>query len=335
VQLDHTVESAQVESFEDILSIASTEINVKGLDAATSADFALTAKIADLHSSVSVSVPADASSDTFEVALAKGLTMNSQFGMGATTFDFSSTDASGTTKIGGSLKDGLVDVIADASKVDYYNNFTALAVNVSSPDVPLPNAGMTLGQAEVHVMFPMLKSETPADFAFLFNMTDLSFAEDIWALIDPGKAFKHDPATVVVDTHGQVTLAQNLSADAAAVTAADPNAVGQLNTLEVPNILLKAGGAELTAQGGFTFDNSDLTTFDGVPAPTGKIDIKATGVNALLDTLVAMGLVPEDQANQGRMMLSMFANTSPTADEITSTLEFKDKHFFANGQQLQ
>ena len=57
--------------------------------------------------------------------------------------------------------------------------------------------------------------------------------------------------------------------------------------------------AELTAQGNFTFDNSDLTTFAGIPAPTGKIDVKATGVNALLDTLVAMGLVPQDQADQG------------------------------------
>jgi hypothetical protein len=48
-----------------------------------------------------------------------------------------------------------------------------------------------------------------------------------------------------------------------------------------------------------------------------------------------MGLVPQDQADQGRMMVAMFANTSATADEMTSTLEFKDKHFFANGQQLQ
>jgi hypothetical protein len=36
-----------------------------------------------------------------------------------------------------------------------------------------------------------------------------------------------------------------------------------------------------------------------------------------------------------RMMMSMFANPGAAADELTSTLEFKDKHFFANGQQLQ
>jgi hypothetical protein len=154
-------------------------------------------------------------------------------------------------------------------------------------------------------------------------------------MIDPGAAFKHDPATVIVDTYGLITLAQDLTADATAITSMDPNAAGQLNALEVPNITVKAGGAELTAQGSFSFDYSDMTTFAGVPAPTGKIDVKATGLNALIDTLVAMGLVPQDQADQGRMMVAMFANTSATADEMTSTLEFKDKHFFANGQQLQ
>ena len=229
----------------------------------------------------------------------------------------------------------MVDVGADSDKVSYYNNFNGLDVKITSADLPVANAAFGLGQAEIHLVVPVLKSDAPADFTFLFNLTDLSFAEDIWAMIDPGKAFKHDPATVVVDTFGQVTLAQDLSADAAAVTAADPNAVGQLNALEVPKIHLKAGGAELTAQGSFTFDNSDLTTFAGIPAPTGKIDIKATGVNALVDALVAMGLIGPDEADQGRMMVAMFANTSATADEITSTLEFKDKHFFANGQQLQ
>lgn len=333
IQSHYNLASGEAESYQEDLTVKSAVISAKGADATS--DFTLGASLADLTSNVMVSVPKGTTADAFEAALAKGMAMTSQFGMGATTFDLTSTEAGAATKISGSLQDGVVDVAIDAGKVDYYNNFNALALNISSPDVPVPNAAVGLGQAEIHVMFPMLKSDTPADFAFLFNLTDLSFADDIWAMIDPGQAFKHDPATVVVDTTGQVTLAQDLTADGAAVTAGDPSAAGQLNALEVHAITLKAGGADLTAQGGFIFDNSDMTTFAGVPAPTGKLDIKATGVNALIDALVAMGLVPQDQADQGRMMLAMFANTSATADEMTSTLEFKDKHFFANGQQLQ
>ena len=335
IQVHYTASSAEADSYQEDLSIKSAVITAAGTDTANSTDYALTAKMADFYSTIAVSMPKDSAADAFEVALAKGMTMTSQFGMGASTFDLSLTEAGAVTQFNVSLKDGMVDVGANAGKVSYYNIFNGLSVTATSPELPVANAAVSLGKSEIHVDLPVFKSDTPAEFTFLFNMTDLSFAEDIWAMIDPGAAFKHDPATVIVDTYGLITLAQDLTADATALTSMDPNAAGQLNALEVPNITLKAGGAELTAQGSFSFDYSDMTTFAGAPAPTGKLDVKATGVNALLDTLVAMGLVPQDQADQGRMMVAMFANTSATADEMTSTLEFKDKHFFANGQQLQ
>ena len=71
------------------------------------------------------------------------------------------------------------------------------------------------------------------------------------------------------------------------------------------------------------------------PLPTGKMDLKLTGGNTLLDKLVAMGLLPKDQAMGFKMMVSMFANAAADKDEMTSTLEFKDKGFYANGQKLQ
>ena len=51
---------------------------------------------------------------------------------------------------------------------------------------------------------------------------------------------------------------------------------------------------------------------------------------------MAMGLVPADQMMGARMMLGMFAKVvEGEPDTMTSSLEFKDKHFFANGMQLQ
>ncbi len=35
------------------------------------------------------------------------------------------------------------------------------------------------------------------------------------------------------------------------------------------------------------------------------------------------------------MMMAMFAKAGAAPDELTSTLEFKDKGFYANGQRLQ
>ncbi|MFN0194219.1 MAG: DUF2125 domain-containing protein, partial [Aestuariivirga sp.] len=110
---------------------------------------------------------------------------------------------------------------------------------------------------------------------------------------------------------------------------------GELISFELTQLLAKVAGAELTGMGAFTFDNADLETFGGMPAPTGKIDLKVVGANTLMDTLISMGLMSEDDAMGARMMLSMFANPGAGPDEFTSVLEFKDKGFFANGQQLQ
>ena len=98
---------------------------------------------------------------------------------------------------------------------------------------------------------------------------------------------------------------------------------------------LLGGGAELTGEGAFTFDNTDLVTFGGMPAPTGKLDLRLVGGNALMEKLVTLGILSAEDVMGANMMLSMFANPGPGEDEMSSTLEFKDKGFYANGQRLQ
>ena len=111
---------------------------------------------------------------------------------------------------------------------------------------------------------------------------------------------------------------------------------GELNALTLKQLLVKFAGAEVTGTGDLTFDNGDLETYGGVPAPEGTINLKATGVNGLLDKLTAMGLVPEEDLMGLRMMMGMFVKMDPSApDTMTSDLEFKDKHFSVNGMQLQ
>lgn len=65
------------------------------------------------------------------------------------------------------------------------------------------------------------------------------------------------------------------------------------------------------------------------------MELKLVGGNTLLDKLVAMGLIGEEEAMGARMMVAMFAKAVEGEDTLTSVLEFKDKHFYANGQQLQ
>jgi hypothetical protein len=89
------------------------------------------------------------------------------------------------------------------------------------------------------------------------------------------------------------------------------------------------------ASGALQIDNSGATTIKGMPAPTGTINIDIKGVSKLIDNLIAMGILPDDQAMGVRMMLGMFTRPGAGPDEVTSVIEFKDGGLFANGQQLQ
>ncbi len=313
----------------------SFELKVKGTDPKTQSAFDMSASIAEFGGKIAIDGMPGGDITDLNAALKAGFAVDGSFKYGATSFDINATDAGKPTKVAGSLGGGDVTITMDATKLHYRSGSKAVSLTINSPDIPVPDLTVGLGEAAFELLMPVVKSDSSADFALLTKIVDLKVSDAIWAMIDPTAALPHDPATLILDTTGTATMTKDIMAEANAIQGGNDAPPGMLNSLNLNQFSLKIAGAEVAGKGAFTFDNSDMTTFNGVPAPTGKIDIKATGVNALIDTLVKMGLLPQDQVMQGRMMLAMFANTSTTADEITSTLEFKDKQFYANGQQLQ
>lgn len=266
-------------------------------------------------------------------ALQAGVASDASFTAGATTFDMEVTEATGVTKAVGEAASNSMAFAFDATKLSYGGASTGVSMTVSAPDIPFPEVKVNYAEAAFNFLMPVGPTDQPADFAFLTKFVDLSISDEIWAMIDPTNQLPRDPATLVIDTKGTAKLTTNLMDPAAMETLGD-QPPGELNSLDITEIRAKIAGAELTGNGALTFDNTDLVTYGGMPAPTGKIDLKLVGGNTLMDKLVAMGLLPEDQVMGFRMMLSMFANATGE-DELSSTLEFKDGGFFANGQQLQ
>ena len=174
---------------------------------------------------------------------------------------------------------------------------------------------------------------TRGDGSTLVKLVDLKVSDALWSMIDATGALPHDPATLIIDTKGTATLTADLT-DKAAMDAMGGNPPGQLNSFDVNQLNLKVAGAELKGQGSFTFDNTDMTSVPGFPAPTGTLDLIATGVNGLIDKLVTMGLVPQDQAMQGKMMMGMFAKPGDGPDTLISAIEFKDKKMTINGMEM-
>lgn len=264
------------------------------------------------------------------VALSKGFSVDMGVELGAMNYDFDITDADGPAKLVGGSQGGSFQLAMDAARMVLAGSGKAVEVTFSGAQLPFPEVKLSYAESAFNLTMPLSKSDEAKDFAFLTKIVDLQVSEDIWAMFDPTSVLPHDPATVVIDTTGQVRLKADLMAT---TEGAQPD--GELLALNVNDVTARFAGAELTGKGAFTFDNTDLETYGGMPAPTGTLDMTLTGGNGLLDKLVALGFVPEDQAMGARMMIAMFAKVGEGEDVLTSTLEFKDKHFYANGQQLQ
>lgn len=269
-------------------------------------------------------------------ALNSGFTVDMGLGFGAMSMTIEGEDQNGPMKFTLDSMGGSIDMALDKARMDYgiaigRTNFVA-----SGPEIPFPQVEVGLGEFGFNILVPVSKSDAPQDFAYLTRFVDLTTSEDVWGLFDPSGTLARDPVTFVVDVKGtgfwnQDILEPDFDFDAFEAAGELP---GELHTLDLAEIRAKAAGADVSATGGLTFDNADLVTFGGAPKPAGTITVNIKGVQALIDNLISMGLLPEDEAMGFRMALAMFARPGAGADELISELEFRDGGLFANGQQI-
>jgi hypothetical protein len=156
----------------------------------------------------------------------------------------------------------------------------------------------------------------------------------LWGVFDPTGQLPRDPATVLVDLTGKARLLFDFLDPAAALQAADPNAApAEFESLDINRLTIALAGAELTGNGAFTFKNDPAS---GSSTPVGGVNVKLVGGNGLLDKLVALNLVPEQDAMGARLMMGLLAVPGQEPDTLTSKIEVnEDWHIFANGQRIQ
>lgn len=267
------------------------------------------------------------------VALNSGFTVDSAFSFGAMTADLDITEASGPTKLAATATGGGFALAMDKTRMNYGTSLNGAKFTVSGAQIPFPQVELAFAESGFNLLMPVTKSDTPQDFAFLTKLVDFTVSEDVWGLFDPAGSLSREPATVIVDLRGTGFWTQDIMDPDVQMDGAEPP--GQLNSLDLVQVLAKAAGAEVTAAGGLTFDNADTATFAGMPRPDGKISVGIKGVNQLVDNLIALGILSEDDAMGFRMGLAMFARPGAGPDELTSEIEFKEGGLFANGQRLQ
>ncbi|MEM7076129.1 MAG: hypothetical protein AAGA28_15025 [Pseudomonadota bacterium] len=295
------------------------ESTIQGLDLIGNGAVPIQSDLTDMAAAISDGFAADA-------------TM--RFGSGQTKIRFqdSATEFSAdTSSEGGTFQAGF-----GANGLGYTLGTTGLKVFFQGNDVPFP-VEAAIGEAALNLLLPISKSEEMQDFAFGLTLGDFTMSDLIWGIFDPGAQLPRDPATVALDMTGKMRLFLDLlNADDMAAIEATGAAPGEVDSVTLNDLRISLAGAELTGQGAFTFDNSDTETYDGLPKPEGAVDLTLTGGNGLLDKLIAMQLLPEEQAMGVRMMMGLFAVPGEGADTLNSKIEVTpDGQLLANGQRLR
>lgn len=256
-----------------------------------------------------------------------------------TTFEaanlvFDATDAGTTSRGSAGFGAGTSAITINKDQFDYGIGASNVAVNIESADLPFP-VDVTFAEFGTGLAMPLSVTEEPEDFSFNLKLADAVVSDGIWALGDPAGTLPRDPITIDLGLSGKTKLFFDLADPAQEAAREMAEAPGELHALSIDNLLLSAVGAMVTGSGAFTFDNEDLSTFDGIPRPLGEATFEIKGANALIDNLVAMRLLPEDQASMGRLMMGMFARTTGD-DQLQTKVEVNDQgHLIVNGQRMQ
>ncbi len=268
--------------------------------------------------------------------LEAGFDMVGQFQHGGGSSTFSVTEGDETMTGTSQSQSGELEVAMSQNQLRYGGTAKGMEMSFSGAEIPFP-IEIAMETSGFGLTMPVSESDEAQDFALSITMGDFTMSDMIWAMFDPTGQLSRDPATVVLDLAGKAKMFVDMM-DPEAMTEVETGdkTFGELDALTVKDLTVRMAGAELTGKGDFTFDNSDLESFGGMPAPEGEADLKLVGGNGLLDNLVAMGLLPEDQAMGARMMMGLFAVPGEGEDTLTSKIVVNEEgHVLANGQRLK
>ncbi|MEM7752446.1 MAG: DUF2125 domain-containing protein [Pseudomonadota bacterium] len=266
---------------------------------------------------------------SFAQSIEAGNATNGTASHGPLTYTISGDGPDGAFEFAAAVASGDFDFAMGRDGLEYATVANDMTMTVGGDFIPFPPLTFKMAESGMRLAMPVVPSEDAQDFGLRLNLTGLEVDQMLWGMIDPQGQLGRDPATLVIDLDGAVVMEEDIFDPAFAEQMT--GAPGQINSLNINEILLTLAGAQLTGEGEFAFNNEGP-----IPMPAGVVNMMLTGGNGLLDTLVGMGLVPEEQAMGARMMMGLFARPGEGDDTLVSTIEVQeDGSVLANGQRIR
>ena len=314
-----------------VLRAAAITLAASGTDPDDSGDtFVIGLDVADLVSESSGSGLSLMGMANLSEMVEAGLTSSGITTHGRAGFTLDGTSEGSAFSAAGSYGSGTYAVAIGTDGFDYDYSGRDFALTVSGDEIPLPEVAIAADEIGTRVAMPIGVSDEPEDVGFALRLVGLTLSEDIWAMFDPIGGLPRDPATLVLDIAARANWLVDVF-DPAVSEAMMDEAPGEVHSVTVNELRLAALGALLTGTGAFDFDNTGP-----VPQPAGTMNLRLEGANALIDTLVNMGMLPQDQAMGARMMLGLFARPGDGPDTLVSEITVQpDGAVLANGQRIR
>lgn len=327
---------ADIRTISQVLKAASVDYDIAFNDPEAEGSALFAGSMAGLLFEGSTSIPLDMNPEDMPAMLAAGFAVDGTFGHSGGSGSFAVTEDGEVTTGRTSSGSGTLQVTMNADALAYSGRTTDVEMSMTGGELPFP-VETAMSETAINLTLPTSKGDEPSDVAFGVNLAGFTMSDMLWNIFDPGKALPRDPATLAFDLTGKVKmLVELMDAEQMAMMDRENTLPAEPQSLTLSGLLVEAIGARLTGEGSFTFDNTDLETFDGMPRPTGTLNLTLDGANAVLDRLIAAGLMKQQDAMGARMMLSMFAVAGSGEDQLKSTLEINESgQILANGQRIR
>lgn len=322
-------------SVEQTMAIESVEYAVSFDDPESDDNGLVEGRLVDVTFEGKGDLPLEMDPEDMRAMLDSGLNFDGTFSYGGGKTHIKGSGDGESVRLDSNSESGVIQFALNPRNLIYDLTQTGVNIEMESGELPFPVA-MAMAKAATRLVMPVAESDETQDFALSVTLSDFVMSDMIWMMFDAGQVLPRDPASIMVDLTGKAKLFFDVFDPEDAIAMEDDAMPGELEQLSVNNLLVSAAGTELTGKGDFTFDNADLTSFDGMPRPEGELNLQLVGANALLDRLMQMGFVSDEEAMQARMMMGMFAAPGDGADTLKSNIVVNEQgHVLINGQRIK
>lgn len=201
----------------------------------------------------------------------------------------------------------------------------AVRLAMSGAQMPFP-IDIAADEIGMRLATPLVPTEENKEFGLGVTLAGVALPEDIWRMGDPGGQLPHDPLTVQIDLTGQGRLFVDLTNPEEMEQLGKTGGVpGQVESLALNTLRVKGAGAEITGDADLDVDNEAMSPLGPFPNVFGTANLRVTGVNALLQTLTQMGLVPQGQAMMISGMISQLGKPETGPDDLSAEIVLSEE----------